>query len=340
MTGFVKGEDASVLDQLPACSAPVNALDANLYHISCNGGVDDHYRFVYQQAVYTVLPAQPVVTVTGGEYHFDGLPHPALADARGIYDEVVTGTYIITYNGLPAEPVDAGTYQVEVRFTSTNRNYLNATGTAVITISKVSDAPEILYPENGRLLPPGMTGILLLWKPVVADQTLPVRWYEVELAADAGFTSMYTRGFTPFPLWMAWVQPNQTWYWRVRAVYYGGSRGDWSQAAWFATSKTHAPLQMEPANNRTVKGRTVTFSWMPSPGIPPGSEYTLQYGSDPSFAPGTYTGLAGLRFTSLRVTQLPENSPRQRVYWRVKAASPGGAIDYSDWQHHPASFLR
>jgi hypothetical protein len=71
--GFVNGEGASAVATSPTCLAhdahgnPVtSSTPAGTYTITCSGGAAANYRFVYQTAVLTVLPAPSTTTYTGG----------------------------------------------------------------------------------------------------------------------------------------------------------------------------------------------------------------------------------------------------------------------------------
>jgi autotransporter-associated beta strand protein len=80
------------------------------------------------------LPAYPSLTVEqSGTYYnadtfsYDGMVHPGIAFAYGT-DGVtpVDGTFSFLYNGSPTPPVNAGTYQLLVHFTSSDPGYTDA----------------------------------------------------------------------------------------------------------------------------------------------------------------------------------------------------------------------
>ncbi|HEX8619305.1 MAG TPA: MBG domain-containing protein, partial [Thermoanaerobaculia bacterium] len=113
---------------------------------------DTNYKNVNGTTVsITVTPATPVVTVTGGTVPYDGSPHGASAVARDASNNVVSGTFAITYDGSTTVPVNAGTYAVLANFTSSDPNFANASGNGTLTITKAtpvvtwSDPAAIFY---------------------------------------------------------------------------------------------------------------------------------------------------------------------------------------------------
>lgn len=95
-----------------------------------------------------VLPATPVVTVSGGPYTYDGAPHPATAVARDASSNPVSGTFSFTYDGSAATPVNAGTYAVIATFTSSDPNFTNATGNGTLTITRATPVVSWSNPAN------------------------------------------------------------------------------------------------------------------------------------------------------------------------------------------------
>jgi hypothetical protein len=78
----------------------------------------------------------PTVTVTGGPFTYDGTPHSAIVSAM-VNGVVVAGDFIVTYNGVAALPVNAGSYAVVASFTPTDSTHYNsATANGMVTIGK------------------------------------------------------------------------------------------------------------------------------------------------------------------------------------------------------------
>jgi fibro-slime domain-containing protein len=77
----------------------------------------------------------PALTVTGGNFAYDGLPHPGTIALLG-QGGVPIGPVTVTYNGVAALPRLIGTYTVAASFAG-DATYLPASGTATITIAGV-----------------------------------------------------------------------------------------------------------------------------------------------------------------------------------------------------------
>lgn len=85
-----------------------------------------------------VQPAPASVTVTGGAFTYDGQPHAANASAAGVGGAALSPV-TVTYNGAPAAPVDAGSYEVVATFAG-DANHAAASATTTITIGKADVA--------------------------------------------------------------------------------------------------------------------------------------------------------------------------------------------------------
>src|SRR5204863_8071262 len=85
---------------------------------------DPNYANAATTKPLTVNRATPTLTVTGGAFGFNGLPHPATATATGIAAASIPGSFAVTYapGGLVA-PILIGDYTVQAAFTSTDSNY-------------------------------------------------------------------------------------------------------------------------------------------------------------------------------------------------------------------------
>jgi len=57
----------------------------------------NHYPSPTGQASIMITPATPTITVTGGNYAYDGNPHPATGVAKGINNLMVPGTFGFAY---------------------------------------------------------------------------------------------------------------------------------------------------------------------------------------------------------------------------------------------------
>ena len=83
----------------------------------------------------TISAAAPTLVVDPTPFTYNGAAEAAVVTALGV-DGVtpVNGTFSVTYNGSPTAPVDAGTYDVAVTFTSNDPNYLSTSTTSTLTI--------------------------------------------------------------------------------------------------------------------------------------------------------------------------------------------------------------
>lgn len=73
-----------------------------------------------------IVQATPAINVTGGTFTYDGNSHPATVSVTGTGGVTVAGFTSITYSpGNFAVPQNAGTYAVNVAFTSSDPNYKN-----------------------------------------------------------------------------------------------------------------------------------------------------------------------------------------------------------------------
>jgi len=131
----------------PSCSVTGPHASAGTYAIECDGGVGrvldgngqeivDQYgnpllTFRYEPADLIVDKIQPVVTVSGGPFTYNGLTQAATCTVTGLGGAVLTGG-VVSY---PANaPVNAGTAVADCSFPG-NDNYLPATGSGSVLIN-------------------------------------------------------------------------------------------------------------------------------------------------------------------------------------------------------------
>jgi hypothetical protein len=109
---------------------------------------DTAYANATTTGTMTISAVTPTVTVDPTPFTYDGTAHAALVSVLGV-DLVtpVSGTLTVTYNGSPAPPVNAGTYDVTVAFASNDPNYLSTSTTNSITILPATPSVGLL---NGQ----------------------------------------------------------------------------------------------------------------------------------------------------------------------------------------------
>jgi hypothetical protein len=117
----------------------------------------------------------PTFNVSGGEFTYDGQPHPASADK--VTGEIkifswlkwpinpVRGKFNVTYKpGGNAAPKDAGTYKATVYFTSQDKRFQNAAGETSVKINKadpkiVVNGGKVAFSENSHAVTASATGV-------------------------------------------------------------------------------------------------------------------------------------------------------------------------------------
>jgi hypothetical protein len=83
----------------------------------------------------TISPVAPTLSFDSNTYTYNGQGEQAVVNALGVdLLTPVNGSYSITYNGSPSLPVNAGTYVVDVTFTSNDPNYVSTSGTGSLMI--------------------------------------------------------------------------------------------------------------------------------------------------------------------------------------------------------------
>jgi len=112
---------------------PVNA---GAYAVTGTYPGNTNYQSVTRETAILIGPATPTVTVTGGTFTYDGMPHGATGTVRGVGGVELAGA-LLTYNGSIDVPVNAGTYTAVATFDGSG-NYGHATGAAVVTILKAT----------------------------------------------------------------------------------------------------------------------------------------------------------------------------------------------------------
>lgn len=126
-----------------------------------------------------------------------------------------------------------------------------------------------------------------------------------------------------------------TFYWRVMSLNAAGVGANWSETRMFVNGPPPAepppvPSLVTPAQNATVSGTSISFSWNPSPGAT-SYEHQLSKHADFSvvFLPELAHGLPTQNFSytnSVTRTHLPNDGTT--IYWRVRAGTGG---QWSAW---------
>lgn len=127
------GEDLGVvtIDYSPGGAPPVDAGD---YHVTVAYAGSNNYLPATGTVTLTITRATPTITVTGGDFAYDGRPHPVVVSLTGVRGDAIDGITADYTPGRADVPVDAGWYTAVVSFPG-NLNYepVDRHGSIVIT---------------------------------------------------------------------------------------------------------------------------------------------------------------------------------------------------------------
>ena len=135
-SGFVGGDNESVIDTPPTCGVSGVHTDAGNYPIACLGGADNKYLFfAYVNSTLTINKATPTLSVTNSPATYNGSPQAATVSGS------VPGTPGNILTGGSSTQTNAGTYTVTADFVpndTTNYNSLTNTSAGSFTINKAN----------------------------------------------------------------------------------------------------------------------------------------------------------------------------------------------------------
>ncbi|MGA2503338.1 MAG: hypothetical protein ABSG01_04535 [Anaerolineales bacterium] len=203
---------------------------------------------------------------------------------------------------------------------------------------------KVLPPSVPTLLAPASNALLTNYTPTLdwSQSTLPsgitFGYYQVEVATDAGFSSIVrtSPGITSLAghLWV--VDPllasNTKYYWHVKACNSNDECSAWSSVRYFRTALPVPITLVVGVSNQDLRP---LFTWqMPAYPTPPAATgYTLQVSKNITFTQVVHTGpAAGMSY--IPTGDLPRNLP---LFWRVRANGlngPGAWSDYSTYTTH------
>jgi gliding motility-associated-like protein len=145
-SGFVLGENSSVLNILPVANSPATLTsNVGVYPINVSGGSDNNYSFVYEGANLTITKATPVITWANPSAITYGTPLTAIQlNATASTPEAGTFVYVPGSGTI----LNAGNQVLSVNFTPSSAdavNYNPVNGTTVsIIVNKAT--PVITWP--------------------------------------------------------------------------------------------------------------------------------------------------------------------------------------------------
>ncbi|GEM_PF-1599657 len=148
LSGFVNGDNETVLDQLPTAAPSGNNLsDAGSYTIEVMGGSDDNYEFSYETGQLDIAKATAQIFVEVLEFAADGQPQLPV-----VTTDPADLAVVITIDGGIDAPSEPGAYDVVI--TIDDRNYEGeVSGTLIINdvVSgiEIKEVPAV-YPNPAR----------------------------------------------------------------------------------------------------------------------------------------------------------------------------------------------
>jgi hypothetical protein len=150
--GFAGTDTAAVVTGAPQLStAATSTSPVGSYPITTSAGTlaAANYSFAFVNGVLTILPATPAIVVNCPPgVIFDAGTHACTASATGVAGAVVSGAFVITYNGSSAAPVNAGTYAASAVFTTNDSNYTNSSGAGVLLIAQAIPLVTVSCPST------------------------------------------------------------------------------------------------------------------------------------------------------------------------------------------------
>ena len=143
-TGFVNGEDASVIDTAPtATTVATSTSSVGTYTVTSAGGVDNNYAFTYTNGTLTVSKATLTATVADASRAF-GTANPAFTIG---YTGFVNGEDATVIDSAPTTSTEAtstsapGTYAIAIAG-GTDNNYAITQVAGTLTVTKADQAIE------------------------------------------------------------------------------------------------------------------------------------------------------------------------------------------------------
>jgi predicted phage tail protein len=150
--------------------------------------------------------------------------------------------------------------------------------------------------------------------------------YHLQVAIDSGFTNLMVNqnisGITNSEYTLpANLQPNTSYYWRVRAFNSLGHYSPWSSVSYFREAML-SPVLSTPANGATLTTLRPTFDWSDVAGA---TNYTIQISAYSSMSsPIVNTSVTASNY--LPTIDLTKNI---MLYWRIRTNGSNGPSEWS-----------
>ncbi len=200
-SGFVNGENSSVLDAQPVISVESTPVNAGTYPIVVSGGSDNNYSFNYLNGTLTITKA---VAVLSWDSPADITYGTALGNAQLNATSNISGTF--TYTPAAGTILNAGSAQtLSVTFTPADLiNYQVVSKNVTISVTKaplnvVADNIQITY---GSAVPPltyqysgfvnGENSSVLDSQPVISVESTPENAGTYSIVVSGGSDNNYS----------------------------------------------------------------------------------------------------------------------------------------------------
>jgi hypothetical protein len=241
----------------------------------------------------------------------------------------------IGFTSPTSNTVTASTYTQPTNLTANATRYWRVQANTVSGTgpwSEIRNFKTANPPSAAGLVAPANNGLVTDYTPLLDwnNSTVPVGTtflkYELQIATDNAFTSpniidlvgpVTDSSYTP----AAELDPNTTYYWRVRAHNTLGHYSAWSTRS-FRTALLPPALNTPNDADQLLNNRP-TFDWDDVPGV---TGYRIQI-SDVSDFTTTLVNAVVTPSTYVRTTDLPANTT---LYWRVHSRGTNGPSAWSN----------
>jgi hypothetical protein len=179
--------------------------------------------------------------------------------------------------------------------------------------------PTLTYfvPANNATNQPD--SLTLTWNSITTATS-----YAIQISTDSTFTTSLVSsvGALTTNTYLATGLTNNTvYFWHVNAGNDGGTSA-WSGAIKFTTTIL-APTSVSPVNNSTNQPTALNLQWN---SVSTATSYSLQVGTDSTFASSIIYSQSGLTSTTQAVSGLANNTV---YFWRINATNQGGTSPWS-----------
>ena len=311
-SGFVSGDVFAVLDTQPTCGVSGAHTDAGTYTITCSGGADNNYDFIYVNGTLTIANAdQTIINVTAPATAVTGEVFGVSADATSILPVTFSASGSCTNAGATFTMTD-GSGTCTVIYDQAGDSNFNPALQVTRTVLG-ADAPILLTPADSE--------VLLNNTPTFDWTDVPAAiGYTIQISTDTGFTSPTSNTVTVSTFTLAASLPSGvTRYWRVCNTTAAGPGLCSADRSFVTASPPSVPNPIDPINDVVTADLGPTLDWSTST-LSPGTsflKYELQISADDLFTSLMSFDITGR--TNSDFTPGTDLNPDTRYYWRVRA---------------------